>query len=139
MARRYIFVPAGLDRWDRRMNHPVPGTLVVKTQPFGTPANGTMGHCFIADADTSHFYGLCLLTSLQRVSHGPLKRCRVCQAPSAVLLRLSPRTPWMPYCDTCADMIAGLGPDVTALPPGYAPPNDAPDHAGPRRPRPSSA
>jgi len=38
----------------------------VKTQPYGCPKNGTMGHCFVADASTGEFYGLVLLASLQR-------------------------------------------------------------------------
>jgi hypothetical protein len=135
-VRRYLFDPAGMDRWDQRASHPPTGTLVVKTQPHGCPPNGTMGHCFIADAeDPGRFYGLVLENSLQRVSHGPLTACRVCPGPSAVLLRLSPRTPWMPYCDHCADLIAGLGPQTRPLPPGHEPQEaPAPNHAGPRRP-----
>lgn len=67
MTRVYRFQPVGLDVFDRRANQPEPGTLVVKTQPSGCPRNGTMGHCFVADADTGAFYGLVLVASLQPV------------------------------------------------------------------------
>lgn len=68
MARRrvYRFVPVGVDIWDRREHQPLAGTLVVKTQPHGCPRNGTMGHCYVADADTGEFYGLVLEGSLVR-------------------------------------------------------------------------
>ena len=65
MAKRYRFEPVGLDVFDRRANQPPRGTIVVKTQPFGTPRNGTMGHCFVKDAETDEFYGLVLLASLE--------------------------------------------------------------------------
>lgn len=67
-ARRqtvYTFEPVGWDIFDRRVDVE-PGTRVVKTQPYGCPRNGTMGHCFIADADTGEFYGLVLVNSLKR-------------------------------------------------------------------------
>lgn len=64
MTARYRFQPVGMDVWDRRSNQPAPGTIVVKTQPYGCPKNGTMGHCYVADAETGHFYGLVLLASL---------------------------------------------------------------------------
>jgi hypothetical protein len=69
MARKmvYRFEPVGWDVFDRRANQPERGTLVVKTQPFGTPRNGTMGHTFVADAETGRFYGLVLLNSLKKV------------------------------------------------------------------------
>lgn len=66
----YTFQPVGCDIWDRRENQPDPGTRVVKTQPYGCPANGTMGHCFVADAITGEFYGLVLVNSLQRSKGG---------------------------------------------------------------------
>jgi hypothetical protein len=61
----YVFRPVGLDVWERRPRQPAPGTRVVKIQPYGCPLNGTMGHCYVADAATGDFYGLVLLTSLQ--------------------------------------------------------------------------
>jgi len=67
-AAVYIFEPVGLDVFDRRSNQPERGTRVVKVQPPGCPRNGTMGHCFAADADTGAFYGLVLLNSLKRVT-----------------------------------------------------------------------
>ena len=63
----FTFQPVGVDVWDRRAHQPEPGTRVVKVQPAGCPRNGTMGHCFVADAETGAFYGLVLVKSLQRV------------------------------------------------------------------------
>jgi len=63
----YRFDAVGFDRFDPSPLCPPDGTLVVKVQPFGTPRNGTMGHCFIADAETGEFLGLVLLNSLTRV------------------------------------------------------------------------
>jgi len=63
----YRFQPVGWDVFDRRENQPETGTLVVKCQPAGCPRNGTMGHCFVEDADTGHFYGLVQVASLERV------------------------------------------------------------------------
>lgn len=65
MKKTFTYEPVGLDVWDRRPNQPTRGTRVVKTQPRGCPRNGTMGHCFVADADTGVFYGLVLVASLQ--------------------------------------------------------------------------
>ena len=62
--KKYIYQPVGLDIFDARPHQPKAGTLVVKCQPAGTPKNGTMGHCFIADAETDEFYGLVLVKSL---------------------------------------------------------------------------
>lgn len=65
-APKFVFQPVGLDVFDRKPHQPQPGTVVVKTQPPGTPPNGTMGHCFVEDAETGEFYGLVLVNSLQR-------------------------------------------------------------------------
>jgi hypothetical protein len=66
MAKKvYTFEPVGWDVFDRRKYQPEPGTKVVKTQPYGTPKNGTMGHTFVADAETGEFYGLVLTNSLK--------------------------------------------------------------------------
>lgn len=62
----YRYEPVGMDVWDRRRHQPEPGTRVVKTQPFGCPRNGTMGHCYVEDAETGAFYGLVLVNSLVR-------------------------------------------------------------------------
>jgi hypothetical protein len=64
---RYAFDPVGWDIFDARPHQPKPGTIVVKTQPYGTPKNGTMGHCFVEDAETGEFYGLVLEASLKPV------------------------------------------------------------------------
>lgn len=66
-ARVFVFEPVGLDVFDRRRLQPARGTRVVKTQPAGCPPNGTMGHCFVKDADTGTFYGLVLENSLKEV------------------------------------------------------------------------
>lgn len=66
MSTVYIFEPVGLDRFDARPHQPAPGTRVVKTQPYGCPRNGTMGFCYVNDAETGRFYGLVLLNSLRK-------------------------------------------------------------------------
>lgn len=66
MAKRtYTYEPVGFDLWAPNKLAPPKGTRVVKTQPYFGPRNGTMGHCYIKDADTGEFYGLVLLNSLQ--------------------------------------------------------------------------
>jgi len=62
----YLYRPVSWDVFDRRSHQPEPGTLVVKVQPTGCPRNGTMGHCYVADAADGHFYGLVLEASLLR-------------------------------------------------------------------------
>lgn len=62
----YTFQPVGMDIFDRRAHQPERGTRVVKTQPAGCPRNGTMGHCYVEDAETGRFYGLVLVNSLQK-------------------------------------------------------------------------
>lgn len=64
MKRTYEYHPVGLDLWDRRAHQPEPGAVVVKTQPYGCPRNGTMGHCYVKDATSDVFYGLVLEASL---------------------------------------------------------------------------
>ena len=64
----YVFEPVGWDVFDRRASQPEPGTLVRKTQPFGTPKNGTMGHVYVEDAETGAFYGLVMKNSLRRAT-----------------------------------------------------------------------
>jgi hypothetical protein len=63
MAKVFIYQPVGLDAWEHK--GPEAGTKVVKVQPHGCPRNGTMGHAYIADAETGKFIGLRLLNSLQ--------------------------------------------------------------------------
>lgn len=62
----FVFDPVGFDAFAPHALTPPAGTRVVKCQPFGTPKNGTMGHCYVQDADTGDFYGLVLLNSLTR-------------------------------------------------------------------------
>lgn len=63
---KFVFTPVGLDVYAPHAGTPKTGTVVVKTQPHGCPKNGTMGFCYVADADTGAFYGLVLLASLQK-------------------------------------------------------------------------
>jgi hypothetical protein len=67
-ATRYRFTPAGYDRFSPHANTPADGAVVVKTQPFGAPPNGTMGHVYVEDAVTGEFCGLVQLASLVKVS-----------------------------------------------------------------------
>ena len=67
MAKLYRYEPVGFDLFTDFTVTVAPGTLVVKTQPAGCPRNGTMGHAYIARADTGEFIGLRLLNSLQPV------------------------------------------------------------------------
>lgn len=60
----YTYKPVGLDSWEHK--GPAAGTRVVKCQPAGCPRNGTMGHAYIANAETGEFYGLRLENSLSR-------------------------------------------------------------------------
>lgn len=69
MKKKYVFNAVGMDRFDHRPHTPQDGTIVVKTQPAGCPRNGTMGHCYIAHADTGRFIGLVLENSLTEVNH----------------------------------------------------------------------
>lgn len=64
----YVFEPASWDLIDPRPHHPPKGTRVVKTQPAGTPENGTLGHCFVVNAETGEFYRLVAEASLQAVA-----------------------------------------------------------------------
>jgi NAD(P)-dependent dehydrogenase (short-subunit alcohol dehydrogenase family) len=66
MAKRvrvYTYEPVLFDRMNGG-HAPEPGTQVVKTQPFGTPKNGTMGMCYVMDATTGDFYGMVCVNSL---------------------------------------------------------------------------
>ena len=54
----YVHRAAGWDLLDPRPHLPMAGTRVKKVQPAGCPLNGTLHHCFIADADTGVFIGL---------------------------------------------------------------------------------
>lgn len=63
-ARRYIYEPVGLDRWDARTSLKR-GETVVKIQPHGTPRNGTLGHTYVGDPETGAFIGLVLTGSLR--------------------------------------------------------------------------
>jgi ornithine cyclodeaminase/alanine dehydrogenase-like protein (mu-crystallin family) len=55
---RFVYRAAGYDRILPHGHLPDDGTIVVKNQPFGCPKNGTLGHCYVADATTGQFIGL---------------------------------------------------------------------------------
>lgn len=65
-GRKFTYNPVGIDLFDPNRLAPETGTIVRKTQPFGCPRNGTMGHTYIEDAETGEFYGLVLLVSLAK-------------------------------------------------------------------------
>jgi hypothetical protein len=54
---------APIDRFDTHIA-PWDGYMVRVIQPFGTPKNGTMNHCYVETADTSEFIGLVHINSL---------------------------------------------------------------------------
>jgi hypothetical protein len=62
----YTFNPVGWDLFRPHAGTPPKGARVRKTQPWGCPKNGVMGHCYVEDADTGRFYGLVLVNSLKR-------------------------------------------------------------------------
>lgn len=65
-SRVFTFDPAGFDRFFPHGGTPPEGTKVRKCQPYGCPKNGTMGHCYVEDAETGEFYGLVQVSSLVR-------------------------------------------------------------------------
>jgi len=62
----FVYNPLGLDRFDPK-SKAVAGQLVVKVEIPNAPKNGTMGHCYIADAESNQFLGLVWLKSLTKV------------------------------------------------------------------------
>lgn len=77
-SRIYEYRPVGWDAFDPRTSLQ-PGDRVIKTQPAGCPRNGTMGHCFVADAETGQFIGLVLVNSLRparRIPSAPVAGLR---------------------------------------------------------------
>jgi hypothetical protein len=61
----YRYEPVLFDRFTERTVPLAEGTLVVKGHPgYGAPKNGTMGMCYVYDADDGTFYGLVMLNSL---------------------------------------------------------------------------
>lgn len=59
----WMLEPTGMDQWDPRVKRWA-GHRVRKVQPQGCPKNGTMGHCYVEDAETGFFIGLVLERSL---------------------------------------------------------------------------
>lgn len=95
-SRVFLFEPVGYDLFDSKPNHPERGTRVVKTQPYGAPKNGTMGHCFIQDAETGDFYGLVLLASLKATNEYAVVRDKAAEARDArsAAMRADRARPW---------------------------------------------
>lgn len=82
-TRVFRFEPVGFDLFDGKAYHPKAGTEVVKCQPFGTPKNGTFGHCYVQDAETGDFYGLVLEASLQPTGRTAVPRDLAAEARDA--------------------------------------------------------
>lgn len=59
----FVYKPIGLDLFDPKTKAKG-GQLVIKAEVENAPKNGTMGHCFIADAKSKEFLGLVWLKSL---------------------------------------------------------------------------
>ncbi len=59
----YLLRPVGLDATDRRVA-PWKDSIVRVVQPYGCPANGTMGHTYV-ESRAGEFIGLVLLASLE--------------------------------------------------------------------------
>ena len=67
--RVFLFSPVGWDLYNPHSGTPKKNAKVVKYQPYGCPRNGTMGHCFVADAETGERYGLVQEGSLMKTPH----------------------------------------------------------------------
>jgi len=65
-GRTYKYVPVFMDKWSDNAGHVPSGTLVKVIQPYGCPKNGTMGMCYVDNADTGEFIGLICINSLQK-------------------------------------------------------------------------
>lgn len=63
-ATTYKYEPVLFDRLYDRSVPLAAGTIVRKVQPAGCPRNGTMGQCYVEDAETGEFYGLVCVNSL---------------------------------------------------------------------------
>jgi hypothetical protein len=63
----YRYDPVMFDMISKNRSKIPVGTRLVKMHPgHGAPKNGTMGMCYVEDADTGTFYGLVMLNSLVR-------------------------------------------------------------------------
>jgi hypothetical protein len=65
-ARKYVYRPTLMDRTSPHLRELPAGRIVVKVQPYGCPRNGTMGMCYVGDADTGAFIGMVCEASLVR-------------------------------------------------------------------------
>jgi hypothetical protein len=61
-AKKYRYEPVLFDA--TRVDYVIPGQVVIKVQPHGCPRNGTMGMCYVGEADTGKFLGMVCLNSL---------------------------------------------------------------------------
>lgn len=65
-AKKYVYEPVLFD--SLQVTYLEPGALVVKVQPYGCPKNGTMGMCYVGDAETGQFIGMVCENSLKAAS-----------------------------------------------------------------------
>ena len=64
----YRYEPVLFDMFTER-KMPIPeGARLRKVEMHGCPRNGTMGMCYVEDADTGTFYGLVMVKSLVRTT-----------------------------------------------------------------------
>jgi hypothetical protein len=62
-SRKYRFEPVPFDQFVSPRPFEA-GRIVVKVQPYGCPRNGTMGMCYVGDAETGRFLGMVCKNSL---------------------------------------------------------------------------
>lgn len=62
----HTFDPVGWDLFRPHAGTPAKDQRVRVVQPSGCPRNGTMGHCYVEDAETGAFCGLVLINSLRK-------------------------------------------------------------------------
>jgi hypothetical protein len=72
-ARVFEYDPVGWDMFDPKTDLQR-GDRVQKTQPYGTPRNGTMGMCFVQDVESGEFKGLVMENSLKATNQTAVKR-----------------------------------------------------------------
>lgn len=62
-AKKFVYEPVLFDA--TQVTYLESGALVVKVQPHGCPKNGTMGMCYVGDAETGKFIGMVCENSLK--------------------------------------------------------------------------
>jgi len=69
----FTYEPVGLDRFDPACSA-TPGQKVRVVDVPGCPKSGTMGQCYIEDAETGVFLGMASIKSLRGDNNGLLQR-----------------------------------------------------------------